>query len=59
MRRNSGRSSRIVIWVVSVAVALSMACSFIPSLLRARQPVTPTPTAVELPSPTPTSTPQP
>lgn len=59
MRRNSGRSSRIVIWVVSVTIALSMACSFIPALLQARQPVTPTPTTVVLPSPTPTSTPQP
>lgn len=59
MRRSVGRSSRIVILVVSVVIALSMACSFIPSLLRVRQPTEPTPPAAVAPSPTPTQAPQP
>jgi hypothetical protein len=52
-KRDAGRSSRIIIWVLSVIVAISMACSFVTYLKPAK--VTPTPTPLVTLTPTPTT----
>ncbi len=59
-RRSSGvRNRKIIIWVLSAIVALSMACSFL-SYLEPRRPATvPTSTSNLVPTATLTVTPTP
>ncbi|MEN6480194.1 MAG: hypothetical protein ABFD20_11245 [Anaerolineales bacterium] len=55
MSRQSKKRNQIIVWVLSVLVALSMTCGFITYLVPAREARTPTPT----PTPTIVLTPTP
>ncbi len=57
--KRPNRTKQIIIWILSVAVVISMVCSFMVYLRPQNIAATPTPAATVQPSPTPTSTPAP
>lgn len=54
MSRQSKKRNQIIVWVLSVLVALSMTCGFVTYLVPAREAQTPTPTATPTIALTPT-----
>ena len=58
MRRSQTRRTRIIMWIISLLVVISMGLSMVVAFVPPRR-VTPTPTSIPTPFPTRTPTPTP
>jgi|LSQX01.2.fsa_nt_gb multidrug efflux pump subunit AcrA (membrane-fusion protein) len=53
MNHYNRKSTRLLIWVLSITIAVSMACSFVAYLVPPPAPAAPTPTPTLSPTPQP------